>query len=203
VTTIAPDRFDRPIWADGFLKTSVCEKIIEELEYCFWTRSKVVLRRSNNRIEDAESAARLSETAHEYFFTRPLTRMIRGIESRVSRQLGEPVERFEAWQATRYGPGGTFNYHYDCGHWRQEPAGDRKFTVLIYVKSPKRGGSTHFRELDLGVTPAAGRLLMWRNLHSDGSRNDGMIHSSLPVEQGTKIALVTWVRERASRHVQS
>jgi prolyl 4-hydroxylase len=192
-----------PMWIDNFLRASVCQRINGELEYCFWTRSKVVLRRPNDRIEDVESSSRLSETAHEYFFTRQLTRMVRGIENRVSRKLGEPVDRFEAWQATRYGPGGAFNYHFDCGHWSRETAGDRKFTILIYVKSPRRGGSTHFRDLDLSVAPAAGRLLMWRNLQDDGSRNDAMIHSSVPVEQGTKITLVTWIREHAIRQVQT
>jgi prolyl 4-hydroxylase len=193
-------QMDQPHFIDGFLSRSTCEQIKEELQFCFWSPSRVLIHRNDNSYVDAESASRISKTAHSVLFTEKLKRIVHRIETRISHLISEPVERFEHWQATYYGPGGNFDYHFDSGNWHNSPAGDRKFTILIYLKSPLKGGKTHFRELDLEVAPTEGRLLIWKNLEDDGSRNLDMLHAGLPVIRGTKIALVTWAREMNIRN---
>jgi len=188
-----------PLWIDDFLAPETCELIREELEFSFWRPSTVVRREAGGLLRDRRSKMRVSETTSADWFSPELSREIRKIETRLTRVLGYTRERFEPWQATRYGMGGKFDFHFDCGCWREDPAGEREATLLLYLDSPARGGSTYFRDLGLTVEARAGRLLVWRNLLTNGEPDPRMIHSAAPVKSGKKTTLVTWVRQRTIR----
>jgi prolyl 4-hydroxylase len=186
-------------WMDGFLPAQTCALLIEELNFTLWRPSTVVSRYADGLLRDHPSRCRVSETSTQEWFSRELLREIRNIERRLVRLLGLPLECYEPWQATRYGVGGKFAFHNDAGHWKNDQAGERRTSVILYLQSPREGGSTRFRDLRRDVEPRAGRLLVWNNLLESGECNPRMIHSSVPVRRGTKSVLVTWIRQRPIR----
>ncbi|MBS0295822.1 MAG: 2OG-Fe(II) oxygenase [Proteobacteria bacterium] len=186
-------------WIDDFVSERARTSILSELEYCFWWPSLVVSRDADGGWRSGRSDWRASETTTERWFTLQLMTEVRRIERRVERILGEPPDCFEGWQATRYGPGQYFDDHYDFGHCRDEPAGERRATLVLYLRCPAGGGGTHFPERDLTVAARPGRLLFFRNLLPDGSEDMAMLHASLPVRRGRKLTLVNWIRERPVR----
>lgn len=184
-----------PRWVDGFLSEPMCNKILDELEITLWKPSTVVYRRSGGELRQGLSRSRRSETAHEQWFSPELKRVLRRIDSRLARLLGHDPVRHEAWQATRYRRGDTFQDHFDAGHWSDDPHGERERSVVIYLRAPARGGGTRFRELGLDVQARVGRLLTWGNLLPNGEPDPRMLHAGTPVTRGVKIVLVTWIRQ--------
>jgi prolyl 4-hydroxylase len=187
-------------WQDGFLSPRDCALLLDELQFSFWRPSTVVTRYGESLLRQRTNT-RLSETTTETWFSATLLRAMRRIERRLCRLLGRPPENFEEWQATRYATGGRFDDHNDAGHWREDAAGEREMTVLLYLQTPEKGGGTRFRDLGEEIEARAGRLLVWTNLLEDGRVNPRMIHAGVPVRKGKKCVLVTWIRERAIRKV--
>lgn len=187
---------DRLTWVDGFLPTGQCASILDELRFAYWQPSTVMTEFPNRRVCVYLSARRVSESTDECWFTPELRRHIRAIDKRLEALIADFRRRREPWQATRYGRGGKFEYHFDSGASAREKLGDREQTVLIYLDTPRAGGSTHFAILDVEVSARAGRLLTWRNLIDNRTADVDMLHASLPLLRGRKTVLVTWVRQR-------
>ena len=122
------------------------------------------------------------------------------IEHRVSKKTSLDSDQFENWHISKYEFGDKFNFHNDCGCWSNDIAGERQKTILLYLTSPSRGGETYFRALNLYVRPVQGRLVVWDNLLPNGDCNYSLIHGALPVEEGIKITLNTWVRQNQYKH---
>lgn len=194
-----PAYADKLQWRDGFLTTAQCALVLEELEFAFWEPSGVSYFQRGRGPRNGFSRRRVSETAQQRWFSKPIERLLARVDARLERVLPHFTSRREPWQATRYGRGGKFDYHLDSGHFRHEPAGERAHTVMIYLDRPRSGGSTHFCELELDIQPQPGRLVLWRNVARDRahSLDREMLHSSRPVRAGHKTVLVTWVRQRA------
>ncbi|QJW88710.1 hypothetical protein HNV11_04615 [Spirosoma taeanense] len=181
-------------WIDDFITPAECAFVCQELEFSFWQRSSVIRKVENNQIQSMHSPTRISETSGQEWFSDELLDFLQVLETRLESLLGTSRQRLEFWQATRYEPGGQFDYHHDAGFWEDDPAGERRHTILLYLDTPERGGQTHFRAQDVSVRAVAGRLLVWNNLLPTGSCNYGMIHASTPVLEGQKTTLVTWER---------
>ncbi|WP_025665619.1 prolyl hydroxylase family protein [Aquimarina megaterium] len=187
---------DKIICIDGFVPASMCAKILEELEYSFWKRSTVI----DPRIHKSHlSNTRISKSADQELFTDTLIGVIKKIEEDITSLFDVEPNRLEQWQATKYAKHGKFDYHYDSGAWGEHYAGERKKTYLLYLNTPKKGGATHFKNLDIKVKPKQGRLLVWDNLLPDGNCNYNMLHAGLPIINGKKTTLVTWERQKAIR----
>jgi prolyl 4-hydroxylase len=192
----APTVDERLVWSDGFLRPEQCDAILLELEFAFWSRSKVYVETADGGHQHILGGKRDSMTTSERWFTTPLRRAIRGIDRRLSRRLPQVLTHREEWQATRYRKGGRFGYHADSGYFGGEPAGERTHTILITLEAPRRGGVTRFPRLDVDVRSVAGRLAIWTNLTADGRSDPAMVHGGMPVSGGRKTTLVTWLRER-------
>lgn len=188
-----------PVYVDGFLRVATCERFVDELEHAFWQPSTVVNRAADGTVVAHRSKMRVSHTTTEAWFTPWAARIARSTRERVGRMLHVTPTRFEEWQAVRYGCGGKFDYHLDAGLWSAEPSGERVWTAMIYLDTPLVGGATTFKTFGLTVEAVAGRLLIWKNLLSDGTPNPWMLHRGAPVRRGRKTILVTWVRERRVR----
>ena len=184
---------------DGFLADDECSAIIDELGCAFWQHSLTYQQQSNGRYHNVITAMRVSETAHEEWFSPELRAILQGIEERLHRLFGVDACDLEPWQATDYAPNGRFDYHLDAGYWQEHHAGDRILTFLLYLNTPVRGGGTHFRALDRYIEAETGRLLVWNNLFANGDCNHRMIHSGAPVLAGRKITLVSWQRQKRFR----
>ncbi len=194
-----PEGRGKLFWVDGFLSPTQCSAVLAELHYAFWQPSGVSYKGSNGTLASVTSPMRVSLSTDEYWFTPSLTRLVRAITQRLTPLVPRIAQRAEVWQATRYAAGGKFDYHHDAGHWREQRGGERAFTVLIYLDTPRRGGGTRFKELKLEVKAQAGRLVVWRNLDRNGQCDRSMRHASTPLAGGRKTVLVTWVRQRRCR----
>jgi len=184
---------------DAFLSVKECHSIVAELEFSAWQPSLTYRQRSGGSYHNVLSPFRVSETAHQQWFSEELTVLVKIIEDRMQSLMAVNLGRLEPWQATRYSPGGRFDYHLDAGYWDAHHAGDRVSTFVLYLDTPSQGGSTHFRALDISVKAKAGRLLVWNNLFANGECDYRMIHCSTPVFKGTKTTLVTWLRQKTYR----
>lgn len=189
----------RLCWADGFLDDAQCARVNEELEFAHWRPSGVTRYRGALGFVTGRSTGRVSESAMEEWFTPQLQRAMRAIDRRVALLVPRFATRREPWQATRYARGGRFDYHCDAGAFAHDRAGEREHTVLLYLATPRRGGSTHFRALGVDVAAVAGRLVLWRNTTAARERDSDMIHAGRPLLAGPKTVLVTWVRQRQLR----
>lgn len=125
------------------------------------------------------------------------------VEAMIAAFTGLDLHYSEPLQGQRYAVGQEFKSHTDyfepsgidyqryCG-----VAGNRTWTVMIYLNTPESGGATRFKAIDKIVQPEAGKLLAWNNLRPDGSPNPSTIHHGMKVRAGTKYILTKWFRER-------
>src|SRR6266508_202918 len=184
---------------DGFISEQEGGQLLDELEYVFWKPSLTYQRQVDDTYRNVLADTRVSETAHQDFFSDEVAELLAAIEARLTAYLGVDPAHLEWWQATRYPIGGRFDYHLDSGYWDDHYAGDRVRTFLVYLTTPLTGGGTHFRALDVLVEARERRLVAWENLFPDGTANHSMIHSGTPLGDGEKTTLVTWERERRFR----
>jgi len=188
---------------DNYVSRSQCDRILEELEFAYWTPSEITWRARSGLVKTRLSMGRRSEGTTEEWFSSELRRELRRIETRICTGLDLEARYLEYWQATRYRRGGHFDAHLDTGVFAEEPAGDRVVTLLLYLNTPARGGSTYFPELGLDVEAQAGRLAAWMNILPDGTLDSRMKHAARPVVKGSKITLTTWSRQRPARPIAS
>jgi prolyl 4-hydroxylase len=185
----------RPTVIDWFLPRRQCVEILDELRFAFWSPSTVTVKRTHREVIYI-SPQRVSESTDERWFTSELRRAIKTLDCRLSRIVPRFRERRELWQATRYRRGDKFDYHLDAGHWTRERPGDREWTVMVYLDTPRSGGKTHFRNLNVSIAARGGRLVTWRNLNEEHKPDTDMLHASWPLRNGSKTVLITWVRQR-------
>lgn len=199
-TLVANPIADSIRYYDDFLSEKECAIALEELSESFWQPSLTYTPDENNVYIDILTDFRKSETAQQRWFSKKLERLLAKLEKRLAEIFNFEIDYLEPWQATRYPLQGKFDYHVDAGYWTDHPAGERTLTFLIYLKTPVKGGGTHFRALDKYVDAKAGRLLVWNNLFDNGLANYQMIHSSTPLKKGEKTTLVTWLRQKPFRN---
>src|ERR1700733_10330318 len=154
----------RVFWIDDFLSEDTCTRIEAELPSAPWFRSGVYVNQEGVE-HHLIGPLRTSRSTCEDFFNTEIRQMIRSIDEKLESLIPNAAKRREAWQVTRYAPRERFAYHIDCGSRSHEPAGDREYTVLVYLNTPIGGGITRFRRLGLDVSPIRGRLLVFRNLN--------------------------------------
>lgn len=128
---------------------------------------------------------------------------VAAVEARIVALTGLDPAHGEPVQGQRYAEGQEFKAHTDYF----EPtgadftrycavAGQRTWTVMIYLNEPKAGGATRFKRIDKLVQPEAGKLLAWNNLLPDGRVNPDTLHHGMKVRSGTKYIITKWFREK-------
>jgi prolyl 4-hydroxylase len=147
------------------------------------------------------SEVNAARTSDGMFFERGEAPLIQKIEARISELLRWPVENGEGLQILRYRPGAEYKPHYDYFDPAQPgtPAllargGQRVASLICYLNTPERGGSTIFPDVGLEVAPVKGNavFLSYDRAHPD-TRS---LHGGSPVEAGEKWVATKWVRER-------
>jgi len=125
------------------------------------------------------------------------------IECRISRALGVPRQFGEGLQGQIYGTGENYHPHFDAFHMgspsydREMPrAGQRPYSVLIYLEVPRAGGVTTFPRLGVMIQPSAGLAVFWSNLGGDHQPHPLALHGGMPVLDGRKVIVSSWYRER-------
>lgn len=128
---------------------------------------------------------------------------VRAVEEEIVKLTGLDLAHGEPIQGQRYAEGQEFKAHTDYfepGGLDYERycavAGQRTWTVMIYLNQPDAGGATRFKHIDKIVQPETGKLLAWNNLNPDGSVNVWTLHHGMKVRRGTKYIVTKWFRQR-------
>lgn len=125
------------------------------------------------------------------------------VEARIAALTGLDPQYGEPMQGQRYAVGQQFKAHTDffdadgADYERYTSvAGNRTWTVMIYLNQPEAGGATRFKEIDKIVPPETGKLLAWNNRLPEGGLNGATLHAGMKVRAGTKYIITKWFRER-------
>ena len=175
----------------GFLDPETCAAIIARID----------AQRRPSTIADAngDAAFRTSETC-DLDGDDPL---VAAVDRAITAFAGLDPAHGEPMQGQRYAVGQEFKGHTDyfepmaldyeryCG-----VAGNRTWTVMIYLNEPEAGGATRFKTIDKIVQPETGKLLAWNNRRPDGSLNPATIHQGMKVRAGVKYVITKWFREK-------
>ena len=128
---------------------------------------------------------------------------IAGLDRLLSAWSGIDPAYGEPLQGQRYAVGQEFKAHTDYF----EPdgadftkfcsiAGNRTWTLMVYLNQPEAGGATRFKTIDKTVQPETGKLLAWNNRRPDGSLNPATLHHGMKVRKGVKYVITKWYREK-------
>ncbi|HET6409609.1 MAG TPA: 2OG-Fe(II) oxygenase [Chthoniobacteraceae bacterium] len=118
--------------------------------------------------------------------------IVQRINRCIAAATGTQTEWGEPLNVLRYRQGQQYRQHHDgCG------SGDgttRIITALIWLNEQFDGGETEFPKLNIRVRGGLGGMLVFRNVHADGSQDDRLIHAGLPVSHGVKWLASRWIR---------
>jgi prolyl 4-hydroxylase len=174
-----------------FLDAALCAAVMERID----------ANRRPSTVSDynGDAAFRTSETC-DLSAADPI---VAAVEQRITAFTGLDPAHGEPIQGQRYAAGQEFKAHTDYFDPQGEDfarycsiAGNRTWTVMIYLNEPEAGGATRFKAVDKIVQPETGKLLAWNNRRPDGSPNPATIHHGMKVRAGTKYVITKWFRER-------
>lgn len=177
--------------ARGFLGPESCAGLVARID----------AQRRPSTVSDAngDAAYRTSETC-DLDAEDPL---VVDVERRITAATGLDPAYGEPIQGQRYAVGQEFKPHTDyfepsgADYLRYcAAAGNRTWTVMLYLNVPRAGGATRFKAIDKTVQPETGKLLAWNNRRADGSLNPATPHQGMKVRSGVKYVITKWFRER-------
>ena len=150
------------------------------------------------------SEVNAARTSDGMFFERGEHPVIARLERRIAALLNWPVEHGEGLQILRYRPGARYEPHYDyfdpdkAGTPRiLERGGQRVGTLVMYLNTPARGGSTTFPDAGLEVAPVRGSGVFFSYDRPHPSTRT--LHGGAPVLAGEKWVATKWLREAVFR----
>lgn len=210
-----PDLKDSPAWLDagdrrvqvlmtmsqprvvvfgGLLSDAECDGLVA-LARPRVTRSETV------QIDTGSSEVNTARTSSGMFFGREENPLCATIEARIARLLNWPLENGEGLQVLHYQPGAEYRPHHDYF----DPAkagtasilrrgGQRVGTLIMYLNTPDKGGSTSFPEVALEVAPIKGHAVFFNYERPHPATRT--LHGGAPVIAGEKWVATKWLRER-------
>ena len=177
--------------ARGFIGPVLCDALIERID--------AVRRPSTIADPNGDSAFRTSETG-DLSADDPV---VQAVEARLAAFTGLDPAHGEPLQGQRYAVGQEFKGHTDYFEPQGADferycsvAGNRTWTVMVYLNAPEAGGATRFKAVDKIIQPETGKLVAWNNRRLDGSLNPATLHQGMKVREGVKYVITKWYRER-------
>ena len=176
--------------ARGVLDAGLCAALVARID--------AVRRPSTIADANGDAGYRTSETGD----LDPADPHVIEVERRIAALTGIAARHGEPLQGQRYAVGQEFKGHTDyfeptgldyqryCG-----VAGNRTWTVMIYLNVPDAGGATRFKAVDKIVQPETGKLVAWNNRRADGTPNPATLHQGMKVRAGVKYVITKWFRE--------
>ena len=114
---------------------------------------------------------------------------------------GQPAANQEPAQVARYTTGQFYRSHYDAFDLNTEPGrqcfrtgGQRIGTVLVYLNDVAEGGGTGFDNLDITISPALGKALVFFPCTLDGALDKQALHCAQDAKD-TKWVSQVWLRQ--------
>ncbi len=176
--------------ARGFIAPDLCAALIARID--------TVRRPSTIADPNGDAAFRTSETG-DLSADDPV---VQAVERRLALFTGLDPAHGEPLQGQRYAVGQEFKGHTDYFEPQGADyatycsvAGNRTWTVMVYLNTPDAGGATRFKAIDKIVQPETGKLVAWNNRRADGSLNPATLHQGMKVRAGTKYVITKWYRE--------
>jgi prolyl 4-hydroxylase len=176
----------------GLLSNQECEELIQ----CAQLR---LARSETVDLLTGASAVNAARTSEGMFFNRGENELCSTIEARIAALLSWPVENGEGLQILRYGCGAEYRPHHDyfdpahsgTAHVLRR-GGQRVGTVIMYLNTPKQGGSTIFPDIGLSVAPICGHAVFFNYDRPHPSTRT--LHGGSPVLEGEKWIATKWLR---------
>ena len=177
----------------NLLADEECESLIE-LAQPKLARSHTVDNQTGG--EEVNSA----RTSDGMFFARAEHPVVERVEKRLAELLKWPFENGEGLQILRYRMGAQYVPHYDYFDPAQpgtakivQRGGQRVATIVMYLRTPERGGATIFPDIGLEVQPVKGSgvFFSYDRPHPDTKT----LHGGTPVTLGEKYVATKWLRE--------
>lgn len=175
----------------AFLTPDECSGLIDRIE--------AIRRPSTIADANGDTAFRTSETCdldHGDPFVAAINDKLDDFAG-IASAHGEPI------QGQRYAVGQEFKAHTDYFDPKGVDfarycavAGNRTWTLMVYLNQPTAGGATRFTQIGKTVQPETGKLLAWNNRLGPGSYNPASIHHGMKVRSGVKHVITKWYRER-------
>ncbi len=148
---------------------------------------------------NGDTAFRTSETCD----LRDDLPLVATINRRLAVFAGLDPRHGEPLQGQRYAVGQEFKAHTDYF----EPtgadfarycsvAGNRTWTMMVYLNAVDAGGATRFKAIDKTIPPEPGKLVCWNNRRADDTPNPATLHHGMKVRAGVKYVITKWFRER-------
>ena len=148
---------------------------------------------------NGDTAFRTSETCD----LRDDDPLVAAVNRRLAAFAGLDPRHGEPLQGQRYAVGQEFKAHTDYF----EPtgtdfarfcsvAGNRTWTIMVYLNAPEAGGATRFKAIDKTIQPEPGKLVCWNNRRADDTPNPATLHHGMKVRAGVKYVITKWFRER-------
>lgn len=179
---------------DDFMSAEECDAITDVME--------LSLRPSTITTGEDYAAFRTSSTCD---LGHQSAKIVEKIDKRIARTLGIRLSWSEVIQGQKYEVGQEFKAHTDFFEPGSEEfktfAGDmgqRTWTFMVYLNNTPKGGATYFTEADEMFYPVKGRAVIWNNLLEDGTTNPLTKHHGMPVEEGSKLIITKWFRDRGA-----
>jgi prolyl 4-hydroxylase len=157
------------------------------------------------RSETVQTATGSSEvnaarTSEGMFFERGEHPVCARLEARIAALVNWPVENGEGLQVLRYRPGAEYKPHYDYFDPSQsgtptilKRGGQRVASIVCYLNTPARGGSTVFPDVGLDIGPVKGNAVFFS--YDRPHPVTRSLHGGTPVVEGEKWVATKWLRE--------
>lgn len=184
----------RVIVFGNLLSHEECDELIE-LAQPKLARSLTVDNKTGG--EEVNSA----RTSDGMFFNRAEFPVCERVERRLAELLRWPFENGEGLQVLRYRTGAQYVPHYDYFDPAQpgtarivQRGGQRVGTIVMYLRTPERGGATVFPDIGLEVAPIKGSAVFFS--YDRPHPDTRTLHGGTPVTLGEKYVATKWLRER-------
>lgn len=183
----------RVVAFEHFMTDTECDELIE-LARPRMERSLTLDR------DKGGSSVNAARSSMGMFFSRGEFALCARIEQRIARLLNWPIDHGEGLQVLRYGEGAQYKPHYDYFDLAQPdlPAilargGQRVGTLVMYLNSTRRGGSTVFPDVGLEVAPIKGNAVFFS--YDRPHPDTRSLHGGTPVVEGEKWIATKWLRQ--------
>lgn len=186
-------RNPRVIVFGSLLSDDECDELVKLAQQRL-ARSETV------KMDTGDSEVNEARTSDGMFFGRGENPLCAKIEERIAALLGWPLENGEGLQVLRYRPGAEYKPHYDYFDPAQpgtpsilKRGGQRVGSLVMYLNSPARGGSTVFPDVHLDVAPVKGNAVFFS--YDRPHPMTRSLHGGAPVLEGEKWVATKWLRE--------
>ena len=186
---------------DNFITDEECDFIINV--------SKPHMKRAGVSNTSIDLSSYKGRTNESYWIPLHKYDIMKRLCLRIAIEIGVPFKHFEAFQVIHYTVGQEYRYHYDAYNINNvqkyqeycSKRGNRIKTILCYINDVKEGGGTSFDKIEgrtepLVIDPVKQRMVVFQNVHEDGSLHKQSRHAGLPVIEGEKWAFNLWIREK-------